>query len=294
MDSNPFREADIQTHAHGGRSATIGEILVGSGVLNGADLLLVLEHQRQRGVPFGAAARELGLVADKDLQHALSVQYRFPHQVSTGLQRAEMIVAEEPANQVSESIRSLRSQLMLRWMNQTGQKKVLAVTSLQRGEGRSFVAANLAIAFAQMHMRTLLVDLDFRNPSLLTTFGAHEATGAAALLSGRERTLRLCRPSNFPQLGVLPAGLPPPNPQELLLGPSLPLFLAGMDNRFDIIILDTPAAILGADAQVVAARAGAALLVSSPNRSSVNDANGFVTNLMQSGVNVLGAVANRY
>src|SRR6202030_2464775 len=96
----------------------------------------------------------------------------------------EVIAAHGPQNSTVEPIRKLRSQLMIRWLN-TAHRKVLAITSPDRGEGRSWLAANLAVAFAQVGLRTLLIDADMRRPQQHRLFNVDNALGLSAFLTGR-------------------------------------------------------------------------------------------------------------
>ena len=90
------------------------------------------------------------------------------------------------------------------------------------GEGRSYITANLAVLFSQMGKRTLVIDADLRKPRQHRIFGLPGKIGLSALLAGRAGAEVMCDIPQLPGLTVLPAGVLPPNPQELLSRPRLP------------------------------------------------------------------------
>ena len=116
-----------------------------------------------------------------------------------------------------EHLRSLRTQLSLRWFE--NQQAALAIVSPGSGEGRSWIAANLAVLFAQTGKRTLLIDADLRRPRQHALFGIPERNGLSSILAGRAGLDGLTEIPGVPDLTVLPAGVVPPNPQELLARP---------------------------------------------------------------------------
>jgi len=111
----------------------------------------------------------------------------------------------------------LRSQISLRWTHPK-ERKSLVIASAGRGEGRSWLAANLATVFAQMGERVLLIDADLRHPRQHELFNLNNSVGLSALLTGRAGREIVVRIHPKLRLFVLPAGLLPPNPQELLVG----------------------------------------------------------------------------
>jgi protein-tyrosine kinase len=189
----------------------------------------------------------------------------------------------------------VRSQLMLRWFNTDPAHKVIAIVSPGSGEGRSFIAANLAIVFAQQGERTLLIDADLRaKPARAQNalFKLGKSAGLSGILANRAGLEVAQLVPGLPGLAVLPAGATPPNPQELLGRPAFGALLRIASQQFDVIIIDTPAGTEFADAEVTAARAGAALLVARKNKSLVPQANQLARRLQDSGVALVGSVLN--
>ena len=191
-----------------------------------------------------------------------------------------------------EQLRALRSQLMLRWFDAEAQRKALAIVSPGNGEGRSFIAANLAIVFSQLGERTLLIDADLRTPRQHELFRLGNNAGLSGLLAARPNAAAVVRIPSLLGLSVLPAGAIPPNPQELLGRPAFIETLHTLSRDFDVVIIDTPAASKYADSQTIAVRAGAALMLARKNQSSLPDMAQLARSLQQSGATLLGSVLN--
>jgi receptor protein-tyrosine kinase len=161
--------------------------------------------------------------------------------------------------------------------------------SAQRGEGKSFIAANLAVLFAQLGQRTLLIDADLVHPRQHTLFKVDNRIGLSSALCGLVG-LKVAVP--IPRLGglaVLTAGPTPPNPRELLSRPLLTNLLAQAGQDFDAVLIDTPSGAL-IDAQIIAANAGASVLVSRPKAATVAETAALTAALG----NLLGAVVNQF
>ena len=281
------------TQAHGRRS--IGAMLIDAGRLKVEDAERVLRLQREQNLRFGDAALKLGVLTQADIDFALSLQFDFPYLLPCqSAVSQEVIAAYAPLAPQVEALRSLRSQLMLRWLDAEPETKALAILSAARAEGRSFIAANLAVVFAQLGERTLLIDADLRNPCQHRLFGLENAVGLSAALSGRAGPEAIQRVPLLPSLSVLPAGALPPNPQELLARPAFPALLKQLAANLDVILIDTPAAGETADAQTVAVRAGAALIVARKNSARTWRVQGISDSVAQSRVTIVGSVLNSY
>jgi protein-tyrosine kinase len=274
----------------------IGTILVERGRLRTSDVDQIDQYATERGLRFGDAAVQLKLASQDDIDHALAQQFDYPILMREGPRGVaeDVVAAYNPQSQVAEQLRALRSQLTLRWRN-AATRKALAITSAGRGDGRSWLAANLATVFAQAGDRTLLIDTDLRNPCLHRLFNVDNAVGLSALLTGRSVGRNLVsRIHPALRLFVLPAGTVPPNPQELLLRPMFDVLLNRFAQLFDVIILDTPAATETADAQILSSRAGAALILARCNRTRLADLTATMESLTETGVNVIGSVVNEH
>lgn len=276
----------------GETSLPIGALLIDAGRITPEEAQRIHDYQNQVGLPFGEAGISMGLLTDEDVRHALAIQ--FGHAAlspDAGLGK-DLVAALDPDSPAVEHLRSLRSQLMLRWFEADAAPPALAVVSAGPGEGRSYITANLAVLFAQLGRRTLVVDADLRRPRQHRIFGIPGRMGLSAILAGRAGPEVIIGIDKLPGLSVLPAGVLPPNPQELLARPHFQRLLAALQSTFEVILIDTPAAGAFADAATVAARAGAALMVTCRDRSSMPRVMKVAEELRQFNVNVVGAVLN--
>lgn len=274
-------------------ASSIGDILVSRGLLRKDDIDRVIERQREKREPFGEAAIGLKLIQRSDLEAALAAQfnYGYLHDNRDGLSR-ELVVAYKPFSHVAEQMRALRGQLMMRWFNGDPMRRVLAVTSHQPRDGRSFLVANLAVAFAQQGQRTLVIDADLRKPRQHALFNSGHSAGLAGLLAGRVG-LEVIEPvASLPGLRLLPAGAVPPNPQELVGMPNLSDLLVHAAAQHDVVLVDTPAASTCADAEILASRIGAVLLVTRRHRTPLRGAAAFAQRLQDTGAALVGSVLN--
>lgn len=274
---------------------SIGAILIKSGRLSAADAERVLRLSAERNLRFGDAAIELGVLTPADIELALSRQFDYPYllQGQSAISE-EVIAAYEPFTTRVESLRALRNQLMWRWFETAKERRSLAITSAASGEGRSFLAANLAVVFSQQRQRTLLIDADLRNPRQHQLFGLENRAGLSAVLSGRSGLDAIQRVPALLDLSVLTAGAAPPNPSELLGRPAFGGLLADLAERYDVILIDTPPSEDYSDAQLIASRAGAAVLVAHQNHSHVKKVRELVGALSDARVHLLGTVLNEY
>jgi len=152
-----------------GNDRAMGAILVDAGRLTPEDAEIILRNQRDEGLRFGDAALRLGLLSEEDIQFALSRQFDYPYLAPGDLSVSkELVAAFSPFTPLVEQLRALRSQLMLRWFDgepgSSSARRILPILSPGHGEGRSFIAANLAVVFSQLGERTLLIDADLRSP----------------------------------------------------------------------------------------------------------------------------------
>jgi receptor protein-tyrosine kinase len=274
---------------------TIGAILVGAGALSRQDVQRIAERQREKGGRFGEAGKALGLLEQRDIDFALSRQFDYPY-LGRGDSRVSqsLVAAYQPASPQVEALRALRSELMLHWFNADRAHKSLAIVSEARGEGRSYIAANLAVVLAQLGGRTLLIDADLRRPAQHALFGLENRVGLSALLSGRAGAEAVQRVPGLGSLSVLPSGVAPPNPQELLARPSFGVLLERLAEHLDFIVIDTPPAAESADAQTVAVRARAALFVVRKNHSRLWRLQAIAESVARSRTAILGAVLNDF
>jgi protein-tyrosine kinase len=277
------------------RGRAIGAILIEQGRLNVEDVEEIQAFANLHGLRFGDAAIQLQRLSQLDIESAIAQQYNYPVLARGGDSGVDddVIAGYQPQSEAVEPLRALRSQLILRWLNGT-KRKVLAVTSAERGEGRSWLAANLATMFAQLGERTLLIDADMRHPRQHRLFNIDNSVGLSALLTGRAGREIARRIHPQLRLYVLPAGVLPPNPQELLARQVFEVVVDHFAAQFSVVIVDTPAISETADAQILAANAGSAIIMGRRNHTRQSKLLAAMDTLTQSGVNVIGSVLNDY
>jgi chain length determinant protein tyrosine kinase EpsG len=274
---------------------SIGDILAEVKDLSADQVEQVLDHQRANGMRFGEAAVALGLVSSDDVLYALSQQFRYPY--APGEQRQlspELVVLNEPFSVRAEHFRALRSQLMMRVFPGGKGELPLAVISPDSGDGRTYCAANLAVALAQLGGRTLLIDADLRNPRLHELFRVDNRAGLSSVLSGRTDSQLISQIRDVPSLYLLPVGTTPPNPLELLERQAFGLLLRELASKFDHVIVDTPSARIASDALVIAARCGSALMVARKHVTRLHAMEDLTGSLVGTTAKLAGVVVNEF
>jgi len=272
------------------RRRPLGAYLRDAGKLSAEDVVRVAACQKERGLRFGETAVALKLLAQDDVRAALAAQFDYPFGVE-GADR-ELVVAADPFGAQAERFRELRSRLLLEALPESAPSS-LAVLSAHPGEGRTYIAANLAVAFGQLGHRTLLVDADLRGGRLERLLGADTATGLSHVLAGfADAADALQRVTPLGNLWFMPAGALPPNPVELLQRPAFETLLAAMTEKFDRVVLDTSAASRGPDCRVVAARCSASLIVARRNEARLAELERLVAALERGPSRIAGVVMN--
>jgi receptor protein-tyrosine kinase len=280
-------------NAHLERTQSIGEILQASGRLTAAEVQAITEEQQRFKLHFGEAAVKLKLLELSELRQALSRQFGYPYlQSADSAVDAEVVTAFQPFSAVAEQIRSLRVRLLLQQASNKRSPRSYAIASAGAGEGRSFMAANLAVVFSQLGEKTLLIDADMRQPAQHNLFGVDNRVGLSNLLLGRATLDCALQVPELSNLSILPAGSRAPNPQELLAKSAFTALLAQAAERYEAIIVDTPPVSYFADAQLVCARAGATVIVARSAQSAAKPTKAAVHALRESGAQIIGVVLN--
>ncbi len=269
--------------------ANIGKLLQDAGKLKPQDMERVLKLQQADNLRFGEAALKLGLVSEADIQQALSHQFEYPYiPAAEASLSPELTAATAPYSKEAEALRSVRSELLLRWFKDG--RKTLAIGSARADEGASYLAANLAVLFAQMGRKVLLIDANMRQPRQQDIFNLGNGMGLSDILAERAPSLQVHTIKPFQTLSVLPAGSPPPNPAELLARPAFGALLSGLETSYDIILIDTAPSQLTSDYQLVAARVGGMLIATRRNVSRISPLAELKEKITLSGALVVGAV----
>lgn len=182
-------------------------------------------------------------------------------------------VRENENNLMTETFRNLRTNLL--FLLDGPQKNVILVTSTMSGEGKTFIASNLAVSLALLGKKVVIVGLDIRKPGLNKVFHiSHHQRGITQYLSSPQDTdlTGLIQPSGVhPNLDVLPGGVVPPNPTELVARPALDEAITLLRSRYDYVVLDTAPIGMVTDTLLIARTADVSLYVCRADYTHKND-----------------------
>jgi protein-tyrosine kinase len=273
------------------------------------------ESKKALGVSFAEAALHTGLISEAELDQAREWVRRQSELEGRGIieealrrrstQRdlvvwegekvhpgRQLILAHDPYNERSEAIRSLRTELLMRTNGRRG-AALFALLSPCAGEGRSQLAAELAIAFAQLGSRTLLVDADMRHPRLHQLFGADNSVGLAQALVD-SKTLQVRAVEGVPKMALLSSGALPTNPLELLSGGRFERMAVEWRRSYEFVVIDTPPVSQYSDGLAVASVAGHVVLLGRVNSTPFTALAELRRKLDTSQSWVVGAVLNNF
>jgi capsular exopolysaccharide synthesis family protein len=205
--------------------------------------------------------------------------------------RRRLITYEDPKSPVSESYRSLRTNVV----HASVDKKIksLLISSSQPGEGKSTTTANLAIAFAQLRKKTLLIDADLRKPVQHNVFGHPRGPGLSEYLFGEVKDIEsIIHKTKVENLFIITAGGMPPNPSELLGSDRMSLLIDQLEQEWEMILLDSPPIVAVTDASMISGEIDAIAMVvraGSTERSAVDHALDTMRNV---NAPLIGAIMN--
>lgn len=291
--SNPA-ELSVSERQAAAADLPIGDIIRQTNNLSADQVERVLSYQKEKGVKFGEAAVALGLAKREDVLWALSQQFQYPYADSRQAMNRELVVATEPFGDDAEAFRDMRSHLIMSVLDGTPGRRALAVVSPNIGDGKSYFAANIAFSFSQLGARTLLVDADMRTPRQHEIFHVNSPSGLSGILAGKIESSVIRPVEELPSLFMLPVGIVPPNPLELVQRPTFELLLKELQMKFDYIVVDTPAMEHGSDARVIAAKCGAALAVARKGTSQMKALQNMVNAIRKTGTHFAGVVMNEH
>lgn len=327
--SPTFAAPGSDSGTSGYRQASIQTILIERCGLAGHEIQLIADVMRVTGIDFPTAGVRVGLISPEDViwsrdrlggsrdQHdprpdaAFESDPGFVRRPISWRGRRDALVENQPVGATvrpvmgvaglkdrfsprSERILALRTELLLTQSHVQSQCCMIAVVSAFPGEGRSRLAAELAVSFAQLRDSTLLVDADMRRPTQHNLFqGADRAGGLAkAIAAGAQPAVQPVE--GLPELSLLSAGILPQNPLDLLSDVRFEDLIASWKSHYRFVIFDTPPVSECADALAVARAAGRALVVCRADRTTYEGARAMLRRLAVTQAEVLGAVVNRF
>ena len=214
--------------------------------------------------------------------------------------KKEVIAHKNPKSPISEVFRTLRTNIQ--FMNVNKKMKALVVTSTFPGEGKSWVASNLAVTFAQTGKKIILIDADMRKVRQYAIFGVSPKPGLSNFLSqveineeGRlsEDVGNYIQSTEVENLYVIPAGNIPPNPSELLVSAQMIRLLNSLKENFDLVIIDGTPSELVTDSVILSRIADSTLIVTAHKITKKDALERVVKNIRNVGGNIAGVVINR-
>ena len=211
--------------------------------------------------------------------------------------RKDLITHLEPKAHVSELFRTLRTNIQ--FMNSNRRLRSLLVTSTMPSEGKSWVASNLAVTFAQAGKRVALIDADMRKGRLYSIFGVEPRPGLSNYLSGYYENQesadidKYLKKTDVNNLYLLPAGNIPPNPSELLVRRQMRNLLEQLKNQVDLIIIDGTPSKLVTDAVILSRIVDSTIIVSAHNQTRKDDLERVIKDIKNVGGNIAGVVYNK-
>jgi succinoglycan biosynthesis transport protein ExoP len=202
-----------------------------------------------------------------------------------------LIVHSHPKSRRAEAFRQLRTNIQ--FVEAAQGRKSIIVTSAVPSDGKSTTISNLAIAMAQSGKRVLLMDCDLRKPKLHKYLGLEGSVGLTNYLIGQASLEDVIQPWGKTTLHVLPAGKVPPNPSELLGSDAMTRLISGMEEHYDVVLIDTAPLLPVTDAAILATKTGGVVLVVSVGKTTKPQVKGALGHLSTVDSKVLGFVMNR-
>jgi protein-tyrosine kinase len=271
----------------------------------------IYEVMERTGMPFAEAALHLGLIRDQDVRNALQEESGpegglFESAIKRMSARRDVVLRQGPEvtpgpqlqvafdkiNPRNEKMRGLRTELLL-LSDTSNNANVMAVLSPGSGEGRSQLCAELAISFAQLGRRTLLVDADMRKPQQHVLFGSGNEFGLSQAIS--QNTKPYLHPvKGLEHMFLLSAGIVPSNPLELLSDGRFEKLLTDWRNAYQFVIIDTPPVSMYADGLAMATMVRRVLVLSRAKMTSYRKTGEMMRRLKTTRAQVLGGVINHF
>ena len=214
--------------------------------------------------------------------------------------RKELIAQRDPKSPVSETFRTLRTNIQ--FMNTNNKLKTLLITSTSPGEGKSWVASNLAITFAQAGKKVVLIDADMRKGRQYTIFEVSPRPGLSNYLSGidsnseensMDEIIDYIQETEVKNLYVISAGNIPPNPSELLITPKMVNLLDKLKQVSDIVIIDGTPCELVTDSVILSRLVDSTVIVTAHKQTKKDALQKIVTNIQNVGGKIAGIVLNK-
>lgn len=204
--------------------------------------------------------------------------------------KRHLVALVNPRSPVTEAYRTLRTNIDFSSVDE--QTQVVMITSAGPEEGKSTVAANLAVTYANSERSVLLVDADMRKPTVHRTFQLSNRFGLSSFLSRQVGLENIVQETGVPNLYVITAGPIPPNPAEMLNSKSMERLMELLRDQFDLVLFDTPPVLAVTDAQLLASKSDGVLMVISSGKVKREIALKAKQSLERVNARLLGVVLN--
>ncbi|MAQ43824.1 MAG: hypothetical protein CMG25_05000 [Candidatus Marinimicrobia bacterium] len=200
-----------------------------------------------------------------------------------------LITLEDPKSPISEAYRTLRTSIMY---SDTNTNKTILVSSPGPGEGKTTTVANLALTYANLGKKTLLIDTDLRKPVINKVFSVEKNPGLTNYLINDEKFEVVIKETDIENLHIIPSGIVPPNPSELLDSDSMKTMIDNLKEQYDIILFDTPPIVAVTDALILSKHIDKFILVCRPGVTQKGALERVLKNLDQVNSKINGCVFN--
>ncbi len=204
----------------------------------------------------------------------------------------KLVTSSNTKSFIAEQFRTLRTNINFSMPDQ--EMKTLLFTSAAPSEGKSTVAANTAVVFAQEGKKVLLIDADMRKPTVHYTFHLTNTIGFSNLLTRQATVEEVVKISKVENLDIITCGPIPPNPAELLGSKTMARIIEEMKNSYDIIIFDAPPVLSVTDAQILSNKCDGSILVLSAGQTEKDNILKAKEALISSQATIVGTVLNNY
>ena len=204
----------------------------------------------------------------------------------------KIISIRNPKSPISEGYRGIRTSI--EFSNLDKEMKVINVTSSMQGEGKSTVIANLAVSFANLEKKVLLLEGDLRNPSVHRMFNISNINGLTDILLNNKNFAECVHCTEVKNLHILTCGAVPPNPSEILSSKKMKDFINELREYYDYIFIDTPPIGVVTDAGIISTYSDGCVFVVGSKQCDIEMAKIAKKRLEDVGANIIGAVLNKF
>lgn len=205
----------------------------------------------------------------------------------------KIITIQDPKSPIAEAYRGIRTNI--EFSNVDKEMKVICITSSQQNEGKSTIIANIAVSFANLGKKVLLMEGDLRNPSVHRMFGVSNSVGLTDVLLGNKGILDCINITDkVKNIHILTCGAVPPNPSEMLSSMKMRKIVDELKEYYDYIFIDAPPIGIITDAGIISTFSDGCIFVVSSNEVDIERTKIAKDRLDKVGANILGVVLNKF